>query len=217
MDIRVKYLNEMTELNNEILKMGIIVRDTLCKSVEALLKRDITLANEVIVSDKDIDKMELDLCDRCAVLIATEQPVAHDLRIIVGALKIVTDLERMADLACHVAKATVKIEKDDFQTQFEYISKMAEIACKMTDEAVIAFIHQDSNKAEEVAKMDDEIDELYKKVTKKLLNCMVERPETIEQGSTLMFLSRSIERYADHAENICEWVVYTTTGVHKEL
>lgn len=217
MDIRVKYLNEMTELNNEILRMAIIVRKSLDSSIEALLNKDIELAKKIIAEDRDIDKMELALCDKCAILIATEQPVAHDLRIIVGVLKIVTDLERMADLACHIAKAAIKLEKEEYLTQLEFIPKMAQIAGQMTEDSIVAFIHQDGNMAEEVAKRDDEIDELYKKVTKNLLTCMIDKPDSIEQGSTLMFLSRSIERYADHAENICEWVVYTSTGIHKEL
>ncbi len=217
MEIRKKYNNEMIELNNELLKMAILVRKILDLSMKSLISKDVKLAKEVILSDKEIDQMELDLCDRCAVLIATEQPVAHDLRIIVGALKIVTDLERMADLACHIAKATVKLEQQDYLAMVDCLPKMASIAGRMTEDAIIAFIHQDGRMAEKIAAIDDEIDEIYKKVTKKLLNSMIERPDCIEYGSTLMFLSRSIERYADHAENICEWVVYTSTGVHKEL
>lgn len=217
MEIRVKYRKEMIELNNELLKMAIIVRKTLDKSVKALLDRDINLAKEVVVGDRDIDQMELDLCDQCAILIATEQPVAHDLRIIVGALKIVTDLERMADLACHIAKATIKLEGEEIIPLIDFIPKMTDIAGQMTEDSIIAFIHQDGDMAENIALLDDKIDEIYKKLTNKLLQYMVENPDYIEQGSTLMFLSRSIERYADHAENICEWVVYTSTGVHKEL
>lgn len=217
MEIRVKYHNEMIELNNEVLKMAIIVRKTLDKSIHALINNDIVLAKEIIEADSDIDRMELELCDKCAVLIATEQPVAHDLRIIVGALKIVTDLERMADLACHIAKAAIKLEGEDYHSLLDCIPKMAEIAGEMTEDSIVSFIHQDGKMAEKVAKRDDEIDDIYKKVTDKLLKCMINKPSMIEVCSSLMFLIRSIERYADHAENICEWVVYTSTGIHKEL
>ncbi len=217
MEVRTKYRKEMIELNNELLKMAIIVRKTLNNSVKALLDMDIELAKEIILSDKEIDKMELDLCDQCAVLIATEQPVARDLRIIVGALKIITDLERMADLACHIAKATITLKGVDYLSLIDFIPKMSEIAGKMTEDAIIAFIHQDSEMAEKIASLDNQIDDYYKKISRKLLQYMIDNPDYIESGSTLMFLSRSIERYADHAENICEWVVYTSTGVHKEL
>lgn len=217
MDIRVKYLNEMSELNNDILKMAIIVRKALDSAIEALIRRDKKLAKEVIDSDSDIDKMELDLCDRCAILIATEQPVAHDLRVILGVLKIVTDLERMADLACHVAKGALKLSDNEYGGIIDLISNMASIAGKMTEDSIFAFIRQDSNMAEMIAKRDDEIDDFHHRVTKKLLNTMMDKTGSIEEGSILMFLSRSIERYADHVENICEWVVYTSTGIHKEL
>lgn len=217
MDVRVKYKNEMTDLNNEILRMAIVVRELLDRSVRALVEKDIEMSHKIVKEDKAIDEMELALCDRCATLIATEQPVAKDLRIIIGALKIVTDLERMADLACHVAKATIRLDGEPYMTQLEYIPKMAHIAGKMAEDSILAFIHQDPDVAEAVALRDDQIDDIFKKVTKKLLTCMINNPATTEQGSTLMFVSRSIERYADHAENICEWVVYSSTGIHKEL
>ena len=191
--------------------------EALGDGVKSLMNGDVSLAKLIIEKDKDIDQMELDLCDRCAVLIATEQPVAGDLRVIVGALKIVTDLERMADLACHVAKATISLEGENYLEKIDLIHKMAEIAGGMTKDSIVAFIHQDGKMAEEVASKDDVIDDIYKIVTKRLLENMIEEPGTIEVNSQLMFMIRSIERYADHAENICEWVVYTSTGVHKEL
>ncbi|OQY36136.1 MAG: phosphate transport system regulatory protein PhoU [Spirochaetaceae bacterium 4572_7] len=217
MDMRLKYQNEMVELNNELLKMAIIVRESLDRSLESLVTQNIVLAKNIIESDSEIDLMELELCDKCAVLIATEQPVARDLRVIVGALKIVTDLERMADLACHVAKSTITLKDKNYTDQIDLISEMVEIAGNMTKDSIIAFIHQDGKLAEEVAARDDLIDDLYNKVTKRILKVMIENPEEVEVGLNLIFLSRSIERYADHAENICEWVVYTSTGIHKEL
>lgn len=217
MDIRKHYSEEMVSLNNSILKMALIVKDTMHSAVKALQTEDYVLAEKIIRGDRVIDNMELDLCDRCAVLIATEQPVATDLRVIVGALRIVSDLERMGDLAAHIAKGTLRLRDSLPVKPIVDIPRMADIANTMVEEAVMAFIHQDVELARKAAFRDDEIDTIYNNVFEELADLMVENREMSRQSTILLFMARSIERYADHAENICEWVVYTGTGVHEEL
>jgi phosphate transport system protein len=215
--LRRRYRDELKILDQEILRMGAFVEEAVRKSMQALEDLDIGKAEQVISEDQKINNLELEIQDKLTLLIATEQPVAGDLRHIITSLKVVAQLERMGDHAVHIAKSVDNLIKDHSITETEYLSKMADYGIYMLHEVLSAFAENDQNKAIAIAKMDDKIDTLHNLVWQGLLARMMKNPGVVQQATTLLFVSRWIERFGDHATNISEWVVYNCTGRHVEL
>ncbi len=215
---RLHFSNEMTNLNDQILLMGTYVEEALKKSIEALKNQDEALAEQVINEDDKINIMETALFDRVSIILATEQPVATDLRHLTGAIKIITDLERAGDYAVHIAKGAKRLSKEDYIAPIQQIPEAGETARGMLRDALTAFVNMDEELARDVAARDDALDKNHKKLLKKMLKYMNKEDEAnIEQATNLIFLARFLERLGDHVTNICEWVVYTKTGQHVEL
>ena len=217
MGIRQKYLENLSEIHTEVLKMGTLVEEAIRKSMQALVDRDVELAQSVVDSDSVVNEMELSIQDDCIVLIATEQPVASDLRGLITIIKIVTQLERMGDHAMHIAKAALRIADQPYMKKLIDLPRMAECAINMVHEILTAFMNNDLEKAVEVAQMDDEIDELHDQVVRECLTYMMEDPRNISQATSFLFISRFLERLGDHVTNISEWICYNITGEHREL
>jgi len=201
-------------LNQDVLRMGTLVEEALRKSIKALVDRNIDLADEVITGDTKIDACQLEIEDKCTVLIATEQPVAADLRQIVATLNVLGDLERIGDQAVHVAEVMKRLYGEPYIKPLIDIPRMAEIAEGMIHDALTAFVNNDPDAAREVAGRDDVLDELHAQVLRELLTYMMEDPGKLSQGINFLFLSRWLERSGDHVTNICERIVFLATGRH---
>jgi len=185
--------------------------------VTALKEQDVGLAQKVRQGDEAIDDLELLIEDRCVKLIATQQPMAKDLRRISVAFKIITDLERMADYANDIAKATLIIAQEPLIKPLIDIPRMAKLSQKMVKAALDSYVNEDIELAMSLAEADDEVDSLHSQVLRELLTYMMEDPKTIRQATHLSFVSRYLERISDHATNIGERVIYMVTGKRKDL
>ncbi|MDK2855871.1 MAG: phosphate transport system protein [Bacillota bacterium] len=208
---------ELEELQQDLLRMGSLVEKAIAEAVRSLAERDLELAEKVVTGDDLIDGMELDIENRCLRLLALQQPMASDLRVIGTALKIVTDLERMADHASDIAKVTIRLQGQPLIKPLVDIPRMATIAREMTRQSLDAFVQRDVNMALAMIESDHEVDHLYSQIFRELLTYMMEDPRTIQQATYLLFVGMYLERIADHATNLGEWIIYMVTGEKKEL
>jgi phosphate transport system protein len=214
---RYNYQNALDELEKEILKMGSLVEEQINLAVTSLAKQDLELARKVVDQDDIIDSLELEIEEKILKLIATQQPMAKDLRRIAAGFKIITDLERIGDNAVDIAKTTLRIGNEPLIKPLIDIPRMAEITQNMLREALDAYINEDVKLAETLAAKDDIVDSLHAQIIRELLTYMFENPRNINQGTHLMFVSRYLERIADHATNLGENVIYMVTAERKDL
>ena len=217
MQTRVHFIEELSRLNHDVLAMGTRVEESLRKALEALRTQNVELAREVKASDELVNALQLKIEDQAAVLIATQQPVARDLRELVTVFKVTDNLERAGDHAVHLAKAAIKLSGEAPFRETERLCKMAEIECGMIRGAVDAYLNQDADAARRVAAEDDAVDAEHKLMVKEVLGLMRERPEQVERASRLLASSGFLERLGDHMTNICEAVVFMVEGRHVEL
>lgn len=217
MQTRIHFIEELSRLNHDVLSMGARVEENLRQALEALSTQNVDLAREVKARDELINAMQLKIEDQAAVLIATQQPVARDLRELVTVLKVSYNLERAGDHAVHLAKAAIKLSAEPPFPQVERLARMAEIECGMILGAVDAYLNQDAEAARRVAAKDDEIDAEHKLTVREVLELMRERPDQVEPASRLLASSGFLERLGDHMTNICEAVVFLVEGRHVEL
>lgn len=204
-------------LHIDLLRMVSMVEKQLHGSIEALVNQDIDLAEKIISNDDIVDNMQKEIEDKAIKLIAMQQPLAVDLRIIFTTTKIVTDLERMADHAVDIAKIVKRLKGDKYVKTLIDIPRMSDLVMEMIKESLDAYIDGDTDKAYLTCKKDDEIDSLYKQVLSELLLMMIEDPKTINQASQFLFVCKYLERVADHCTNICESTIYLVTGEQIDL
>jgi phosphate transport system protein len=217
MQTRVHFIEELSRLNHDVLAMGTRVEESLRKALEALKSQNVDLAREVKASDELINALQIKIEDQAAVLIATQQPVARDLRELVTVFKMTDNLERAGDHAVHLAKAAIKLAGEPPFRQIDRLCKMAEIECEMIRGAVNAYLNHDADEARRIAAIDDSVDAEHKALVHEILELMRERPEQIERASRLLSTSGFLERLGDHMTNICEAVVFMAEGRHVEL
>ncbi len=217
MATRSSFHEQLKNLQRDILKMGLFVGDAIPKSVQSLAKQDTELANQVIAGDDTVDAMLIDIEKRCLQLMALQQPLATDLRAIGTALKIVTDLERMADHATDIAKVTLRLEGETLPKELVDIPRMAERVQVMTSEALESYVNRDVERARRMIQMDDEIDSTYKRIFDDLMLIMQEKPQYIKQSTYLLLVAMYLERVGDHATNLGEWTIYMVTGELKDM
>ncbi|HMM22203.1 MAG TPA: phosphate signaling complex protein PhoU [Selenomonadales bacterium] len=209
---RQGYDQELEGLRQDLLNMGRLVSEAIAQAVESLARQDVELARRVTLGDDAIDKWEQDIEDKCMVLIARQQPLARDLRIIGTGLKITTDLERIGDHAYDIANVTLRLAKQPLIKPLVDIPRMAGMAQKMLNDSLEAYVNLDISLAESICQADDDVDNLYQQVFRELLTFMLEDPRTISQATQLLFVARYLERMADHSTNIAEWTIYLVTG-----
>jgi len=217
MQTRIHFLEELARLNHDVLAMGTRVEESLRKALEALRSQNVDLAQEVKASDELINALQLKIEDQAAVLIATQQPVARDLRELVTVFKVTDNLERAGDHAVHLAKAAIKLAGEPPFRQTDRLCKMAEIECGMIRGAVDAYLNQDADEARRGAAEDDSVDAEHKQLVAEVLELMRERPDQIGRVTRLLTTSGFLERLGDHMTNLCEAVVFMTEGRHVEL
>lgn len=217
METRLQLDQQLGELFQQILRMGAMVEEALQKAIEALRSDNQKLADLVTAEDKKIDLIHTAIEDMSMQIIALEQPVATDLRELITATKLASDLERIGDHARHIARRVNKLPKEMLEKAVPSIDGMAKVGISMLHDSLTAYVDQDEDKAREVARKDDAIDAAHRNLYKSLIAMMQERPEWIEHGVELMFLNRYMERLGDHVTNMCEWVIFARTGEHLEL
>jgi phosphate transport system protein len=217
MQTRIHFLEELSRLNYDVLAMGTRVEENLRKATEALKSQNVELAREVKASDEIINALQIKIEDQAAVLIATQQPVARDLRELVTVFKVTDNLERAGDHAVHLAKAAIKLSGEPPFRQIDRLCRMAELECGMIRGAVNAYLNQDAEEARRVAAIDDDVDAEHKQMVHDVIELMRERPDQVERVSRLLTTSGFLERLGDHMTNICEAVVFMTEGRHVEL
>jgi phosphate transport system protein len=197
--------------------MGSLVEEALKKSVTALASHDYDLAERVIEEDKNIDRMQVEIEDHCTELLATQQPVASDLREILTTIRIVDDLERIGDHARHLSRAVGDVSDETFSRVLPSMEEMAERGISMMHDALTAFVDQDADEAISIAERDATIDNMQKTLYAKITEIVQEHPDKVDKAMHLMFMVRFLERLGDHVRSVCEWVVYAKRGEHVEL
>lgn len=214
---RQQFDASLDELRKMLIAMGERTEAAIADSVEALRNGDAEKAEAIVAGDPELNEMEERIVEAGTHLIALQQPVAKDLRRILVAFRMASDLERMADLAVDVAKVVRRIGGEPLVKPLVDIPRMAEIVRTMTRDAIEAYMEENVDLAYKMAKMDDTVDELHSQILRELFVFMVENPNTVNQSLLLCFVSRYLERMADHATNIGESVVYLVMGKRPEL
>ena len=207
---RHHFETELQALRNQLLTMGGLVEERVHRAVHALVHRREEEAQRIIATDKEINDLQMDIDSRCLKLLATQTPLAVDLRLITSAMKINADLERVGDQAVNIAESVLVLIPQPPLKPLIDIPRMAEVAEKMIRDALDAFVKKDAELARDVLRRDDEVDELKDQVFRELLTYMMADPGTIQRALALILISRNLERIADHATNIAEDVIFIT-------
>jgi phosphate transport system protein len=215
--VREAYHKDLHRLREEILKMGSLVGKTIGDAILSLKDRDVELAQKVIDTDKEIDALDHSIEENCMRLLALQQPMARDLRLIISVLKMSIDLERIGDLALEIGVITKMTASVPPIKPLIDIPRMSEICQDMIKNTMIAFENKDIELAKKVAGRDDEIDALFDQVRRELISFMIEDPKKITGAQHLTFVARYLERIGDHITNLCESVVFMVTGERVEL
>ncbi|MBE0465651.1 MAG: phosphate signaling complex protein PhoU [Candidatus Desulforudis sp.] len=208
---------ELDELKQDILRMASLVEQSIYKAMESLFTQDPLIAKEVITRDDIIDRLRYEIENNCIRLIATQQPMARDLRVIVTGIKILLNLERMGDHAVDIARAAMCVCGRMPSRPMDRIPEMARIVQQMVKDGLDAYVHGDVEKARAMCAMDDEVDDIYNLLFHDLISYMEDNPDTIPCVVYLLVVVRRLERLADRATNIGEDVVYLVTGEWEEL
>ena len=214
---REAFHRDLQSLHDQVLILGSMVDRAIDRSVSSLARRDATVASEVIHEDKAINRKRYEIEEQASRLIATQQPMASDLRSIIAVLYIIVDLERMADHAAGIARITLMHAEKPLLKPLVDIPRMAEQARSMLRRSLDAFVAHDVAAARAVAKDDDEVDALYEQIYRELLTYMISDPSTIDRATWLLWVGHNLERIADRVTNICERVVYEVTGALTEI
>jgi phosphate transport system protein len=214
---RAGFDRDLQALQDDLLMMGSMVQKAIFKALDGLKNRDLGISRQVVAEDDFIDKKRFDIEDRCIDLIATQQPLARDLRAIVTVLHISVELERMGDYAEGLAKISLRMGEQPPLKPLIDIPRMAEKATDMLRRALDSLVKHDLDLARAVCEADDEVDELYTQVYHELLLYMAQDPKTIERATFLLWAAHDIERIADRATNIAERVIFLVTGKMAEM
>ena len=215
---RKVFENELTRLHNEILLMGSIVEDMLRDSIDSLSNRDKELAVEVIKRDDMVDGKEIEIQELCVLIIATQQPVASDVRRVTSAFKIINNLERIGDHAVNIANVTKDLlDKKINLKEINEIKRMSEIVIELVKKCIDSYINLDIRQVEEILALEEEVDNAHHNLRRDLVQRMSCDANMIEQYSKFIFVSSHLERVGDHAINIFESVNYMVTGEYKDF
>ena len=214
---RVHYGQELNDLRSSVVAMASMVDKAVNNAVVALVQRDVSIAQQVVADDRAINEHRWRTEEQALLVIATQAPMAKDLRTIAAVIHIVTDLERMADHAAGIAKIALQTADQPPLKPLVDIPRMSEIARAMLHDAITAFIEDDQARARAIVARDDEVDALYEQIYRELLTFMLADPTTIDQATHLLWVAHNLERIADRVTNICERVVFAATGQLEEL
>ena len=208
---------QIHQLQDEVLLLGSMVEQALLNAVDALKRRDISAAQKIFADDININEKRYALENALIIIIATQQPMARDLRLLASVLETIIELERIGDYAKGIAKVVIRLGDSMLPMPMREFSQMAEQAASMLHRALSAFINEDASKAREIVLEDDQVDELYNKAYRAIVTTMIANPEIIDDANLLVWVAHNLERAADRVTNICERTVYIATGELFEL
>jgi phosphate transport system protein len=208
---------EMQEVKDNVLMLGSMVEQALLDSVEALKKRDIKAAEKVFAEDKDINRKRFEIENQLMTLIATQAPMARDLRLLASTLEIVSELERMGDYAKGIANINIRMGDESLLKPLIDVPRMAEKGISMLHRALTAFINDDVETAKALPIEDDEVDALYNQIYRELMTFVIQDPKNIERANWLLWVAHNLERFADRVTNICERTIFIVTGSMGEI
>jgi len=215
--LRKTFENEIQQVKDDVLVLGSMVEQAILNSVEALKKRDIKASERIYQEDMEINKKRFDIENKLMVLIATQQPMAHDLRLLASCMEIISELERMGDYAKGIANINIRMGDAPLLKPLIDIPRMAQVGVDMLHHALTAFVNEDVEAAQSIPVQDDEVDALYNQVYRELMTFVIQDPKTIERANWLLWVAHNLERVADRVTNICERTVFIVTGEMTEI
>jgi phosphate transport system protein len=217
MSIRATFDQELQDLRDNVLRLGSMVDTAISQSIQSLKERDRELAQQIITDDETINELRFKIEEDCISLIARQQPAARDLRLIVAAMNIVLDLERMGDHAAGIATIVLRMGDEPLLKPLIDLPRMARISQDMLRQSLDALISGNPDAALAITQIDDEVDLLYNQIFRELISYMIEDPRTVTRAMYLLFCAHNVERIADRVTNICERVVFVATGRMEEI
>jgi phosphate transport system protein len=215
--MRDRFEAQLNELNRDLIEMGALVERAIARATQALEGRDVAAAKQVILGDDLIDHKEKQIESECLRMFFSQQPVARDLRQVSTALKIITDIERIGDHAADISELCVYLSEQDYVQNMARIPQLAEATMKMVTESIDAFVRRDEALAREVVAYDDVVDALFLQAKQDLIALVHRDVDLGEQAFDLLQIAKYYERIGDHAVNIAEWVIFSITGMHKNI
>jgi phosphate transport system protein len=215
--IRKTFESEIQQVKDEVLLLGSMVEHAIISSVEALKKRDIKASEKIISEDKEVNKKRFAIENQLMILIATQQPMAHDLRLLASTMEIISELERMGDYAKGIANINLRMGEQPLLKPLIDIPRMAQKGVDMLHRALTAFVNEDVEAAKAIPVEDDEVDALYNQIFRELMMFIIQDPKSIERANWLLWVGHNLERVADRVTNICERTVFIVTGEMNEI
>jgi phosphate transport system protein len=215
--IRKTFESEMQQVKDEILVLGSMVEEAILGSVEALKKRDTKGAENILAADKEINKKRFEIESQLMILIATQQPMAHDLRLLASSMEIIGELERMGDYAKGIANINIRMGDAPLVKPLIDVPRMANKAVDMLHRALTAYVNEDVEAARAIPVEDDEVDALYNQVYRELITIILSNPQKMEHANWLLWVAHNLERVADRVTNICERTIFIATGEMEEI
>lgn len=209
------FIHEIEDLNNGLIIMGKMIESAISKAVEALTENNISLANEAIEFDTQIDNKEKEIERLCISLLLQQQPVASDLRLVTAATKMITDMERIGDHAADISEIVLIIADSDYTSHMSKIPEIAKATIKMLNDSVDAFVSRDKELAKRVQEYDDVVDKLFVDIKSELTKLIRSDSQESNNAVDLIMIAKYFERIGDHAVNIAEWVEFSQTGMYK--
>ncbi len=215
--IRKTFENELQQVKDDILVLGSMVEQSILDSVETLKKRDLKAAEGILAADREINKKRFEIENQLMILIATQQPMAHDLRLLASSMEIISELERMGDYAKGIANINLRMGDQPLLKPLIDIPRMAQKDVDMLHRSLTAFIEEDVETAKAIPIEDDEVDALYNQVYRELMTFVIADPKTMERANWLLWVAHNLERVADRVTNICERTIFIATGELVEI
>lgn len=215
--VRKTFESEIQQVKDDVLVLGSMVEKALLDSVDALKKRDIKAAERVFQEDREINNKRFEIENHLMVLIATQQPMAHDLRLLASSMEIISELERMGDYAKGIANINIRMGDAPLLKPLIDVPRMAQIGADMLHRSLTAFVNEDVVTAKALPVEDDEVDALYNQIYRELMTFIIQDPTTIERANWLLWVAHNLERFADRVTNICERTIFIVTGEMAEI
>ncbi|MHC1740737.1 MAG: phosphate signaling complex protein PhoU [Anaerolineaceae bacterium] len=214
---RDNLVSQMQQIKDELLLMGSLVEIATVNAIDALRRRDANAARKIYMEDQIINQRRFSIENDVLIMIATQQPMAHDLRLLAAMLEIASELERMGDYAKGICKVILNLGDVDIPIPIRDIEQMGQLSVEMLHQALTAFLQEDADAARLIPQLDDKVDKLFNKVERFNIQTMIEQPKIIDHVNLLMWVAHNIERLADRVSNICERAIFVVTGELTEL
>jgi phosphate transport system protein len=215
--LRKTFESQLQQVKDEVLVLGSMAEQAILNSVESLKKRDMQAARQILEADRDINQKRFEIEKTLMILIATQQPMAHDLRFLASTMEIISELERMADYAKGIANINLRMGEEALLKPLIDIPRMAQKGVDMLHRALTAFVNEDVEAAGAIPVEDDEVDALYNQIYRELMTFVIQDPKTIERANWLLWVAHNLERVADRVTNICERTIFIVTGEMTEI